>query len=51
MRSRKLDAILLSFVRNRPAKMVRAVTCNNGYETWRQLLIEMMPSSRQRQLV
>ncbi|CAE7264821.1 unnamed protein product, partial [Symbiodinium sp. CCMP2456] len=50
MRSRELYAILLSFVRNRPAKMVRAVTRSNGYEAWRQLLVEMMPSSRQRQL-
>ncbi|CAE7908149.1 unnamed protein product, partial [Symbiodinium necroappetens] len=49
-RSRELYAILLSFVRNRPARLVRAVVRNNGYEAWRQLLVEMMPSSRQRQL-
>ena len=49
-RSRELYAILLSFVRKRPARLVRAVVRNNGYEAWRQLLVEMMPSSRQRQL-
>ena len=50
VRARELYAILLSFVRNRPAKLVRAIPHNNGYEAWRQLVVEMMPSSRQRQL-
>ena len=50
VRSRELYAILLSFVRNRPAKLVRSVPQSNGYEAWRQLTLEMMPSSRQRQL-
>ncbi|CAE7384883.1 unnamed protein product, partial [Symbiodinium microadriaticum] len=49
-RARELYAVLLSFVRNRPAKLVRAVPQQNGYEAWRQLMVEMMPSSRQRQL-
>ena len=49
-RSLELYAILQSFVRHRPAKLIRAVTHNNGYEGWRILVTEMQPSTRQRQL-
>ena len=50
MRSRELYAILQSFVRNRPAKIVRNVGQSNGYEAWRLLMVEMQPKTRQRQL-
>ena len=49
-RSLELCAILQSFVRHRPAKLIRAVTHNNGYEGWRILVTEMQPSTRPRQL-
>ena len=46
----ELYSILQSFLRHRPAKLVRAVTNNNGYEGWRVLISELQPCSRQRQL-
>ncbi|CAE7436535.1 unnamed protein product [Symbiodinium sp. CCMP2592] len=49
-RSIELYAILLSFVRQRPAKLVRGVPSNNGFEAWRVLVGEMQPATRQRQL-
>ena len=49
-RSRELYSILQSFLRHRPAKLVRAVEQHNGYEGWRVLINEMQPSSRQRQM-
>ena len=49
-RSRELYAILASFMRNRPLKILRNVAGSNGYEAWRQLMLEMQPQTRQRQL-
>ncbi|CAE7261574.1 unnamed protein product [Symbiodinium sp. CCMP2592] len=49
-RSIELYAILLSFVRQRPAKLVRGVPSNNGFEAWRVLMGEMQPATRQQQL-
>ena len=49
-RSRELYAILASFMRGRPLKILRNVPGSNGYEAWRQLMLEMQPRTRQRQL-
>ncbi|CAE7197298.1 RE1 [Symbiodinium sp. CCMP2592] len=49
-RSRELYAILASFIRNRPLKILRNVAGSNGYEAWRQLMLEMQPKTRQKQL-
>ena len=49
-RSRELYAILASFMRGRPLKILRNVPSSNGYEAWRQLMLEMQPRTRQRQL-
>ena len=43
-RSVELYAILLSFVRQRPAKLVRGVASNSGFEAWRVLVGEMQPA-------
>ena len=45
-RSRELYAILASFMRNRPLKILRNVAGSNGYEAWRQLMLEMQPQTR-----
>ena len=49
-RSRELYAILASFMRGRPLKILRNVPSSNGYEAWWQLMLEMQPRTRQRQL-
>ena len=49
-RSRELYALLASFMRGRPLKILRNVPSSTGYEAWRQLMLEMQPRTRQRQL-
>ena len=34
-RARELYSILVSFMRGRPAKLARSITDQNGYEVWR----------------
>ena len=48
--ARELCSILVSVMQGRPANIARGILDQNGYEAWRNLTLEMQPSSRQRQL-
>ena len=49
-RSEKLYAILVSVLKNRPLKLLRAVEGKNGFEVWRQLSTQLTPKSRARSI-
>ena len=49
-RSVKLYAVLGSYLKNRPLKVLRNVTTSDGYEVWRKLHRELEPNSRSRSL-
>ena len=48
--ARELCSIWVSVMQGRPANIARGILDQNGYEAWRNLTLEMQPSSRQRQL-
>ena len=45
-RSVRLYAVLSTYLKNRPLRILRSVTQNDGYRVWRLLKEELMPSSR-----
>ena len=49
-RSIRLYAILATYLRNRPLRMLRSVTDGDGFRVWRSLVDELQPSSRPRAL-
>ncbi|CAE7286480.1 unnamed protein product [Symbiodinium sp. CCMP2592] len=49
-RSTKLYAILASYLRNRPLKLLKSEGSPDGYSVWRRLFEELEPSSRTRGL-
>ena len=49
-RSLRLFGLLASLLRNRPLKLIRYMPHENGYEAWRILIVDMLPSTRQRSL-
>ena len=46
----RLYAVLTSYLRNRPLKLVRRIKAENGFEAWQRLLREMQPATRARAL-
>ena len=46
----RLYAVLTSYLRNRPLKLVRRIRAENGFEAWQRLLTEMQPATRARSL-
>ena len=46
----RLYAVLTSYLRNRPLKLVRHIRHENGFEAWQRLLKEMQPATRARAL-
>ena len=49
-RAIRLYAMLASYLRGRPLKMLRSVTDSDGFKVWRQLHDELAPKSRPRTL-
>ena len=47
-RARKLFAVLTSYLKGRPLRIVRGSTQEDGYVAWQALCRELQPSSRQR---
>ena len=47
-RSRRLFAVLTSYLKNRPLRIVRSVDTGDGYQACQSLCREFQPSSRQR---
>ena len=45
-----LYSLLISYLRNRPLKLIRHMKQENGYEAWQRLLREMQPVTRARSL-
>ena len=46
----RLYAVLISYLRNRPLKLIRHIKSENGFEAWQRLLKEMQPATRARAL-
>ena len=46
----RLYSLLISYLRNRPLKLIRLMKQENGYEAWQRLLREMQPVTRARSL-
>ena len=46
----RLYSLLISYLRNRPLKLVRHMKQENGFEAWQRLLREMQPVTRARSL-
>ena len=46
----RLYAVLTSYLRNRPLKLVRRIRAENGFEAWQRLLNKMQPATRARSL-
>lgn len=49
-RAIRLYAILATYLRNRPLRILRSVTDGDGFRVWRALVDELQPSSRPRAL-
>ena len=49
-RARRLYSYLVSYVKERPLRIVRAVTTSDGYKAWQHLCREFQPKTRQRTL-
>ena len=49
-RAIRLYAILATYLRNRPFRILRSVTDGDGFRVWRALVDELQPSSRPRAL-
>ena len=49
-RALRLYAVLASYVRGRPLKLLRATTSDDGFAVWRRLCDELQPRSRPRAL-
>ena len=47
-RSEQLYSILTGLLRRRPLKILRAVNERNGYEVWRQLVVQYSPKTKGR---
>ena len=47
-RSEQLYSILTGLLRGRPLKILRAVSERNGYEVWRQLVVQYSPKTKGR---
>ena len=50
VRARRLYSYLVSYVKGRPLRIVRAVTTSDGYKAWQHLCREFQPKTRQRTL-
>ena len=50
-RAIRLYAILATYLRNRPLRILRSVTDGDGFRVWRALVDELQPSSRPRALM
>ena len=46
----RLYSLLITYLRNRPLKLIRHMRQENGYEAWQRLLREMQPVTRARSL-
>ena len=44
----RLYSLLISYLRNRPLKLIRHMKQENGYEAWQRLPREMQPVTRAR---
>ena len=49
-RSEMLYAILVSVLKNKPLKLLRAIEGKNGFEVWRQLSTQLTPKTRVRSI-
>ncbi len=49
-RAEKLYSLLSSLMKNRPLRLVRGISHQNGYEAWRVIMKDMQPPRRQRAL-
>ena len=49
-RAKRLYSYLVSYLKGRPLRIVRAVANNDGFKAWQQLCKEFQPQTRQRTL-